>query len=281
MDLGRIVDRIGVAEDLDRVAKPVSSAVGRAVAARPVKDILSGRWLGHPLHPLLTDIPIGAWTSAMVLDLLGGEGGREAADRLVAVGVLSALPTAAAGLSDWSDYLGEERRIGLVHAAGNLAAVALYALSFASRRRGHRRSGVALSVLGASCATVGGYLGGHLSYVRGVNVNRNAWETGPGEWTPVMEDGDLVEGQPVAAPAGGIDVLLVRQGGRVHAIADRCGHAGAPLHEGTVEDGCIVCPWHGSVFRLADGDVVHGPATVAQPCFETRLEDGKILVRQA
>lgn len=281
MELNEVVERLGRAEAIDGAAKPVSGIVARAVAPRPIKDLLSGSWLGHPFHPLLTDIPIGSWTSAFVLDLVGGGRGQEAADRLIGLGVVAALPTAATGLSDWSDYLGGERRIGFVHAVANVAAVTCYGASYLARRRGSRGAGLALSFVGAAAATVGGYLGGHLSYIRGVNVNRNAWNHGLEEWTAVLDEADLGEGGPLVAQAGGTPVLLVRQGAQIHAVADRCGHAGGPLHEGAFEDGCVVCPWHQSMFRLEDGGLVHGPATVPQPAYDVRVEDGKVLVRSA
>ncbi len=281
MGLHELVERLGRIEALDTLAKPASAVVARAVAPRPLKDLLSGSWLGHPFHPLLTDIPIGAWTSAMVLDLVGGRRGEEAADRLIGIGVLAAIPTAATGASDWSDYLGGERRVGFVHAMANVAAAACYGASYVARRRGSRASGLALSVAGAALATGGGYLGAHLAYVQGVNVNRNAWDHKLEDWVAVIDEADLPEGQPVLARAGDTPVLLLREGGRIHAIGDRCGHAGGPLHEGRLENGCVVCPWHQSTFRLADGGVVHGPATVAQPAYDVRIEHGKVLVQSA
>lgn len=279
MTLHDLAARLERAERLDVVARPVAKGVAKLVPQGPAKDLLSGTWLGHPLHPLLTDIPIGAWTSAFVLDLVGGKRARAAADQLIGLGVISALPTAAAGLSDWSDYLGAERRVGLVHAGANVAAVGFYSLSFLARRRGARGRGLALSLLGAAVASVGGYLGGHLSYAQGVNVNRNAWEGGLDDWTPVLDDASLVEGKPAVVHAAGVDILLVRSAAGISALADRCGHAGGPLHQGSVADGCVTCPWHQSTFRLADGEPVHGPATVPQPAFEVRTEGGRILLK--
>lgn len=281
MGLHELVERLGRIEAVDTLAKPASAVVARAVAPQPLKDLLSGSWLGHPFHPLLTDIPIGAWTSAMVLDLVGGRRCEEAADRLIGIGVLAAIPTAATGASDWSDYLGAEGRVGFVHAMANVAAAACYGASYVARRRGSRLSGLALSVAGAALATGGGYLGAHLAYVRGVNVNRNAWDHKLEEWVAVIDEADLPEGQPVLARAGDTPVFLLREDGRIYAIGDRCGHAGGPLHEGRFENGCVVCPWHQSTFRLADGGVVHGPATVAQPAYDVRIEHGKVLVQSA
>ena len=275
-----LIQRIEHAAALDRVAKPLAEAVTKLVEPRPRKDLLSGTWLGHPLHPMLTDIPIGSWTSAFVLDLFGGRASRKAADALIAIGVVTALPTAAAGLSDWSDTMGEERRIGVAHAAGNVVALACYTSSLVLRRRGKRFKGVAVSMAGAAAATVGGYLGGHLTYRQGVNVDHNAWRHGSDEWTPVMADADLLEGQPTTARVDDEDVLLVRGPAGITAIGDVCGHAGGPLHEGYMAEGCVTCPWHGSIFRLSDGGVVHGPATGPQPAYDVRVADGQVSVRR-
>lgn len=281
MALYELVERLGRTDTLDAVAKPLSRKVAAAVRHRPIKDLLSGSWLGHPLHPMLTDVPIGAWVSALGLDLVGGRRGEQAADRLIVLGVVAAIPTAVSGLSDWSDYLGAERRIGLVHATANVTAVACYGLSLLARRRSARAQGLALSLAGAAAFVTGAYLGGHLSFVRGVNVNRNAWRDGVEEWTPVLNDSELPDNKPVTARVGDIRVLLVRREGRIFAIADRCGHAGGPLHKGRFEDCCVICPWHLSTFRLEDGSLVHGPATVPQPTYEARVTDGKVLIRSA
>lgn len=276
-----LVERIGTTSNLDKVAEPVAARVSQVLGRQPLKDLLSGTWLGHPAHPMLTDVPIGAWTSSFVLDLVGGKRARPAADKLVAFGVVTAVPTAAAGLSDWSDTYGPDRRIGLVHAGANVAAVLCYGLSWLARRRDRRARGVALGILGAAVASGGAYLGGHLSFRRGVNVDRNAWEEPTRDWTPVAESASLPEGEPQVVQLDGLDVMVLRRGERVLAIADRCGHAGGPLHEGKIDDqGCVTCPWHGSTFRLSDGKVVHGPATGPQPAFEARTVDGKLELRR-
>ena len=277
-----LVQRLGESEGVDKVGKPLATAVGDALGRnRAVKDLLSGTWLGHALHPMLTDLPIGSWTSAFVLDLVGGKRGHDAADLLVGVGVLTALPTAAAGLSDWSDTIGEDRRIGTVHALVNVAALSLYSASWLARRRGRRGWGRTLGYLGATAATAGGYLGGHLVYRKGVGADRNAWKHTSDDWTDVADEATLQAG-PQVVQVGDDDVLLVRTGGGLVAISNVCGHAGGPLNEGTFDDqGCVTCPWHGSVFRLADGHVVHGPATGHQPRYDVRSEGGRLSVRRA
>ena len=275
-----LVDRLAHMEALDSVARPLSKKVAALVPTGLVKDTLSGTWLGHPLHPMLTDLPIGSWTSAMVLDFVGGKRGRPAADRLVALGVVTALPTAVSGLADWSDTLGEERRLGLVHAAGNVVAVTLYGSSWLARRRGKRVRGVFLGLLGGTAATLGAYLGGHLAWRKGVNIDRHAWDHPSDEWADVAAEDELEEGKPVAVTAADGPVLLIRDRGVVRAIADVCGHAGGPLHEGEIDDGCVTCPWHASVFRLDDGSVVHGPATGPQPAYDVRMAAGRVSVRR-
>ncbi|MDQ3898489.1 MAG: Rieske 2Fe-2S domain-containing protein [Actinomycetota bacterium] len=282
--LHHLVERVATTESVDQVGKPVSTAVAKGLGGnRTLKDALSGTWLGHPLHPMLTDIPIGSWTSAFVLDLVGGERGHQAADMLIGIGILSALPTAAAGLSDWADTYGEELRIGTVHALANVTALSLYSLSWLARRRGSRGLGVTLGFLGATAATAGGYLGGHLVYRKGVGPDRNAWKHGGDDWVVVADEASIQPGEPQVVGVGDDEVLLTRAGSELSAISNVCGHAGGPLSEGSFDDepGCVTCPWHGSVFRLADGHLVHGPATGHQPRYEVRTDGGKVSLRRA
>lgn len=271
--------RLERADELDKAAKPLTGMVGRAVRPRVVRNLLSGTNQGHPLHPMLTDLPIGAWVMSALLDAAGGPAAEGAADLLVAAGVVTAVPTAASGLNDWSDTYGSETRVGLVHAALNTTALSLYLASLVARARGRRRGGKALGLAGLGMLLGGGYLGGYLSFVMGVNVNRTAWEHPPDQWTPVLADTELAEGEHRKADAGGAPVLLYRTGGQVYALASTCSHMGGPLEEGTISDGCVTCPWHGSIFRFADGAIVRGPASTPQPCYQTRIQDGRIEVR--
>lgn len=278
MDLHRATDLLEDAEVLDGVISPIAGRVSKMLAGS-AKDVLSGGWLGHPVHPLLTDLPIGAWTSALFLDLAGGRRARPAADALVAAGVAAALPTALSGLSDWSDLGRREQRVGLVHAAVNDLALTLWTASLIARRRGKRGGGVALGLLGATALAVGGYLGGHLAYRRAAGVDRNAHADLPEEWSPLADAAELPEGQLVLSHAGDTPLLLVRRGDTVQALADRCSHLGGPLHEGSLEGDTVTCPWHGSTFCLDDGRVVHGPASAPQPTLEVRTTGGKLEVR--
>jgi nitrite reductase/ring-hydroxylating ferredoxin subunit/uncharacterized membrane protein len=266
---------------LDAVGKVLSEAVSKVVRPGRTKDLLAGTWLGHPVHPMLTDVPIGAWTSAFVLDLVGGRQARRAADALVGVGVLAAVPTAATGLSDLADVEHSEQRIlGTAHALGNVTAVALYGGSFLARRRGRRDLGVRLATLGAAVVTGSGFIGGHLAYRKGVGVDETVFRRRLDDWTPVLEERELDEAEPRRATAGGTDILLYRRGDRVFALADRCSHRGGPLHEGRVHDGQVTCPWHQSTFRLDDGSILQGPATAPQPCYDVRVRDGAVEVRE-
>lgn len=277
--LDNIVRRIAGADGLDAVATPLGKVISRLVQPTTVRNLLSGTWLGHAVHPVLTDLPIGAWSMATLLDLAGGEDAQPAADLLVGVGVLTAVPTAATGLHDWSDTMGAESRVGVVHAGANVAALGLYAGSLVARRAGHRRRGTWLGLAGLAALTVGGYLGGHLAYANAVNVNHTAFEHRPDHWTSVLAETELAEGQPRQVVTGDAAILLVRDGGQLHALANRCSHLGGPLNEGEIVEGCVQCPWHGSVFRLRDGHIVRGPASAPQPTYDVRVQAGQIEVR--
>jgi nitrite reductase/ring-hydroxylating ferredoxin subunit len=274
-----LVRRIEGFTALDKVAKPVAGLVGKAVQPRAVRNLLSGTSLGHPAHPMLTDLPIGAWSMSALLDVFGGANAEQAADLLVGAGILSAVPTAATGLNDWSDTIGGERRIGAVHATANVAALSLYVASLIARRSGGRGTGKLLGLAGFGVMVVGAYLGGHLSFAKGVNVNHTFLEHRSHEWTTVLAEAELAEGELRRVSVGEASVLLVRDDGQIHALANTCSHAGGPLDEGELADGCVICPWHASTFRLTDGHIVRGPASIPQPAYQTRVRDGKIEVR--
>ena len=274
-----VVDALARREDLDGAAKPLGKLVRDTVPPGPVKDALSGVALGHPLHPLLTDLPIGTWTSALLLDWIGGRGGEQAADRLIGIGLLATVPTVASGLNEWADSeVGDPgvRRVGLVHAAANVGATVLFGASLVARRRGARGTGKLLALAGGTLLSAGGHLGGHLAFAEGIGANQTAFEDPPDDWTPAMRDAELPDGEARYAEVGGVGVLIARVGGEVHAISNRCSHRGGPLDEGEIADGCVTCPWHGSRFRLSDGSVDRGPAAYPQPAWRTRITDGVI-----
>ncbi|HUP84172.1 MAG TPA: Rieske (2Fe-2S) protein [Acidimicrobiales bacterium] len=280
MDPRRLPDAIESASFLDAPADALMQAVSKAIPSGPLKDVVSGTWLGHPLHPALTDLPIGFWTSAWILDLIGGRRSANAARMLVGLGIASAIPTAVSGASDWADTAEPEKRVGLVHATANSIALACYVVSFVHRVRGRRAKGVVWGWFGAGAATVGGALGGHLVDALGIGVDNTAFDPGPRDWTAAGSAAELREGRPVTFSTGGVDVLVVREGDRLLALADRCTHRGGRLHEGDVVVGCVECPWHQSRFRLEDGEVAQGPATRPQPRYEARVLDGVVEVRR-
>jgi len=150
-----------------------------------------------------------------------------------------------------------------------------------ARLLGWRKAGVGLGLAGATAISAGGFLGGHLSYVQAVGVEKKRFAGGPSSWTPVLDAADLAEGAPRVVRADDTEVLLVRDGNGLHALWASCTHECGPLAEGRFADGNVTCPWHGSTFRLADGKVVRGPAAASQPVYETRVVDGKIEVRAA
>ena len=271
-----VADAITALDQLDAPARAVGKTVRDTVSAGPVKDALSGTWLGHALHPVLTDLPIGTWTSAVLLDWLGGERSREAADRLIALGLAFALPTAVTGATEWADAepaSDEVRRVGAVHAAANASAAMLFGASLSARRSGARGTGRLLALAGAGVMTASGLLGGHLSFAKGVGVDQTAFEEPPDEWTAALRDSDLPEGQSRYAEVGGVGVLVARHGGQVYALSNRCVHRGGALDEGELHDGCVTCPLHGSTFRLSDGQVERGPAAYPQPVWHVRVRN--------
>ena len=271
-------DLVAKLEDLE-ILDGVSDALARAVnsVAARFKSLLSGTWLGHALHPALTDVPIGCWTGAVTLDLIGGERSAGAVDPLVGLGVLATLPSAVTGLNDWADSYGGERRLGLIHAAVNAAALGLFTASLISDRRARQ-----LRLLGFATVSIGAYLGGHLTYAKGLGVDHQAFIEKPVDWVDVQELEALDDGVPVAVAAGSARVMLYRKGDEIYAISDTCPHAGGPLHEGEVDAELgVTCPWHGSRFRLHDGAAVRGPATAPAILYETRVRSGRVEVRAA
>jgi nitrite reductase/ring-hydroxylating ferredoxin subunit/uncharacterized membrane protein len=272
----RTATAIERSQRLDHLADALNRVVAKPTVPDRLQGWISGTWLGHPVHPFLVSTPIGCWTSASILDALGQ---RRAAQTLVGAGVVSVVPTAVTGLSDWVDTDGAERRVGFVHLAVNTVATSVYALSWLARRKQHHGLGVGLAVVGAGVASAGGWLGGHLAYALGVGVDTNAFDAGPLEWTHL--DVQIPEGQrPMRAAVGSTPLLVVSQPDGVKVIADRCSHRGAPLSDGEVADGCVTCPWHGSRFDLASGEVRRGPAVVPQPTYQVREGADGIDVRR-
>ncbi|MEX1141617.1 MAG: Rieske 2Fe-2S domain-containing protein [Thermoleophilaceae bacterium] len=278
-----LVDALERATALDVPAEKIAKAVRDALSPGKVKNALSGTWFGHAVHPPLTDVVIGAFTSASLLDLLGDRSWT-AQERLIGVGIAAAVPTALTGASDWADAEPADdgvRRVGLVHANLNTTALAVYAASLAARRRGAYGRGAALALAGMAILTVSSYLGGHMSFTRGVGANQTAFDPGPREWTYAADSAELAVGEPKAAVAGDAPVLLVRHEHGVHAIHDRCSHRGCALSDGDIDGHVVTCACHGSRYDLEDGTVMRGPATAGQPLFDAREADGRVEVRLA
>jgi len=275
------------ASAIDALANPLRDAVHETLErVEPLKTALNGSWLGHPLHPVLTDIPVGAWTAAMVLDLNAAtgsareEGYERATETAIAVGLAGAVGSAVTGLTDWSDTDGGSRRLGLVHGLVNITATSFYVASLLARRRGYQSAGRSYSAVGYALLMAGAYLGGSLVFRNQIGVDRAAILDRPESFTRVARLDELIDAQPKAAVIGDTPIVVVRRGEQVFALVARCAHAGGPLAEGTVEGNAIKCPWHGSTFDMSTGEVVTGPSAHPQPCLETRVADGWIEVRK-
>ncbi|MDP9116750.1 MAG: Rieske 2Fe-2S domain-containing protein [Actinomycetota bacterium] len=277
----RITTTIEHAALLDGVADRVAALTRRVLPQSKGRGLLSGKALGHPAHPGLVAVPMGTLISATALDLVGGPRARPAARRLIGLGLLSAVPTAATGASDWLDTEQAERRVGLIHWGLNVVALALYGASWTARGRDRQRQATTLALAGVGVLGGSGWLGGHLAFALGVGVDTTAFVHMTPDWSDVGPAAELdAPGATLSGHAAGTAVLVVRTPQGLAAMADRCSHRGAPLHEGTIDADCVVCPWHGSVFTLVDGSVARGPATRPQPTFEVRTVKGRIEVRR-
>ncbi|MEY9213243.1 nitrite reductase/ring-hydroxylating ferredoxin subunit/uncharacterized membrane protein [Thermobifida halotolerans] len=269
---------------LDRIAAFAKRVVDRVVPEGKVRDALHGVPLGHPAHPLLVQLPIGAWLSATLLDLVpgGGPGLRRSAHLLVNVGILASVPAVLAGWMDLTRQHERQQRVGVVHALTNGTGIALYGLSSLARSRGQQPLGATLAGMGMGAVAVGGMLGGHLSYYRASGVNRADFliDWMPSDWEEIGRVEDFPEGRPTRADVGNVPLAVVRTSGQVRALVGFCNHLGGPLYEGEIDGDCLVCPWHGSTFRTTDGVVAQGPATAAQPMMEVSVRDGVVRVRR-
>lgn len=281
--VGRLIKTIEGDERLDKIAQPLMGLIQRLVPEGAVRDLLHGVPLGHPAHPFLVQFPLGAWMSANVLDLLPG--GWIPATALIGVGTAAAIPAAATGAVDLSAAHPQQQRVGLIHWASVATAGALYGASFVARISGNKRTGKRLALAGLAAASVGGYLGGHLAYrqAMGANHTESVPHLTPQGWHDLGLLTELPEHQLRQRLVGTTPVVLYRDGDRVLALADACSHLSGPLHEGELSEDaelgpCVTCPWHGSVFALEDGAVVHGPATAPQPQFSARVANGRVEV---
>jgi nitrite reductase/ring-hydroxylating ferredoxin subunit/uncharacterized membrane protein len=281
-----LAERVERARSLDRPVSALSGLVVQALPPGRAADALHGVPLGQPAHPALVRVPVGCWTSAVLLDRFGGPGAERAAATLIAAGLAAALPAAATGTADWSALHPHQQRVGLVHAVAQGTAAALFAASLLARLTGRRRRGLTLATAGFGVVTAGAYLGGHLALRLGAGTSHAEQVSHLSRlgWHDLCGLAELPERRPVRRQLGYLSLLVYRQGSEVSVLSDRCSHLGGPLHQGriVVERGaaCVTCPWHGSTFVISDGTVVHGPATARQPSFETRVTDaGRVELR--
>jgi nitrite reductase/ring-hydroxylating ferredoxin subunit len=270
----RAVDELERAERLDALVG-LGQRWARLLRPGRRRDALHGVWLGHPLHPVLAQAPIGLWLSASALD--AWPGGERASRRLVLLGLAAAAPAALAGAVDWSEQHEQQMRVGTVHAMANGAAAGLYLASLASRTLPLSR---ALRLAGLATAGVAGLLGGHISFrlAGGANQAEPVPHLVKPGWHDLMPAAALADRSPVKRMLGDVPVMVIRAGRQLHVLAERCSHLSGPLSEGELAGDCLTCPWHGSVFRVSDGTVVHGPATAPQPVFQARVTGGIIQV---
>jgi len=273
--------RVGHAQRLDPAARTLTAVVQRRVGTGPRADALHGVWLGQPVHPALTGLPMGFWTSAAVLDFVPGS--ERAARALIALGLAGSVPAAAAGLADWSALHREQQRVGLAHGAASAGAWALFAGSLLARAAGREASGRVLALGGLATLTAGAYLGRHLAFPLGAGASHaeSVSHLAPLGWHDLCRIYDLPDGRVTRRQLGYLRLAVVRQGTDVQVLADRRANLRGPLHQGTLGgaagEPCLTCPWHGSTYRLSDGAVVHGPATARQPAFDSRIAEGGIV----
>jgi nitrite reductase/ring-hydroxylating ferredoxin subunit/uncharacterized membrane protein len=278
---------------IDQLAEPLQSAVkGFYKSTGPVgeklADFLHGTWLGHPLHPVITDVPIGSWIAAVVLDGMESSTGRRgfgrSADTAVTIGVVSAVGAAAAGLTDWQHLKDEPRRTGMLHALLNSLALVLFLGSLFSRKKKNRALGRSLALAGLTLSGAGAYLGGDLVFRQKIGVNHAPEQEQQRNYKAVASLDSLAEGRPTRAMLNDTPLVLVRRGQQVFALAESCAHLGGPLSEGELSSDDenvpqITCPWHGSTFAMDTGRIISGPSAYPQPCYDTRIRDGQVEVR--
>jgi nitrite reductase/ring-hydroxylating ferredoxin subunit len=256
----------------------------------PVIELMhGGRWLGHPLHPALSDLPIGLWAGSLLLDLTDRDPapdrdqaprrGLDPAGLFSAAGIVAAVATAATGVVDWTVSDDEDRRLGLFHGVLNTAALGLQGLSLAARLSGHRRTARGLGAASLGVTGAAAYLGGHLVFAKAVMVSRVAGADGPRRWVRVVEEAALPDDMPTGVQADGRQILLYSHDGTLYALDNLCSHAAGLLSRGVVEDLILTCPLHGSQYCLADGSVRRGPSHQPQPVIRTRVRNGWIEVR--
>jgi nitrite reductase/ring-hydroxylating ferredoxin subunit/uncharacterized membrane protein len=280
---------------IERLSDSLQRIIGALIGARRrpprrLKSLLNGTWLGHPLHPAITDVPIAAWMLTAIFDIIwlvdpaANAWAARAAEVTVVVGVLGALGAVVTGSADWSDTYGRERSVGLLHGLLMTLTTAIYIASVWLRFTtgdGEQVIAAVLGFVGVALVTYAAFLGGELAFTFGTGVNHTAWEAGGDDFEPVIAVGEVAENKPYRVMAAGVPVLLIRLNGSFAAISATCPHAGGPLDEGPLANGVVECPWHGSRFRLRDGRVLTGPATVNAPRYLVRVREGQVELKRA
>ena len=286
--INRFIDRQRwlepVADFLQKVVGGFYKLLG--APGHTLKTLVHGTWLGHPLHPVITDIPLGAWTLAVLFDIIyvfnGSQGWSSAADVTIFVGILAALGAAVTGYTDWNETVDRERRVGIAHGLINTLVLVIYLVSWLIRLTGGSRGlAIVLAFIGYALVICAAYLGGEMVFSIGTGVNHHAWQPVPEKFTKVLLEGRLTEGMLVKAVAGDTPILLFKKGDALCAISETCSHAGGPLSEGELLGNLVQCPWHASRFDICSGQVRGGPATISQVRYETRIQNGQIEVRRS
>jgi len=279
----------------DRISDALQAGVKAVIGSnrkppRRFRSLLNGTWLGHPLHPAITDVPIGAWLLTAIFDIVwlisptATSWAARGAEVAVLIGILAALGAAVTGLTDWSDSYGAERTVGLYHAGLNSLALVLFIISFVLRLgvpTGESIVAAILGFLGIISVLVAAYLGGDMVFGKGTGVNHTAWQEGSHDFVPVLPVAEVLDNSLRRVEVAGVPVVIVKLGTKYAAIAATCSHAGGPLDEGELQGDVVQCPWHGSRFRMLGGKALTGPATFAQPRYDVQVRDGVLYLRQA
>jgi len=285
-----LIDGVSDQEALDQPIQHVQQALQKlgqlaGSASKPIEDTLHGVPFGHPLHPALVSIPVGAWTVTQILDVMSAytdeQWAASGADASLMIGLVGALAAAAAGTADWKETDGHAQRTGFIHGMLNIAATGLYARSLVLRRRNERKAARQLSLAGYSLVMLSSFLGGDLVFRQRIGTNHARVADQPTTFVAALEDQELAEGVLRRVEVADIPIVLARYQGHVYALADQCAHLGGSLAEGQLEGKSIRCPLHGSRFALEDGHVCEGPSAFPQPCFAVRVRAGSIEVQAA
>ena len=273
----------------DQLQHGIGIVIGsRRKPPRRLKSLLNGTWFSHPLHPVITDVPITAWMLTAIFDIIWlishTSWAAYGAFVTIIVGLLGALGAIVTGLTDWSDTYGAERRVGLNHALFNATATILYVVSFVLRLLSGPGDGVAavlIGFVGLVSVIYAAYLGGDMVFTRGTGVNHTAWEAASEDYEAVMTLSNVEENRLYRVTAAGVPVVLLRQGLQFYAISATCPHAGGPLDEGTLDGTIVECPWHASRFCMRDGRVLTGPATVNAPGYDVRVRNRQVEIKRS